>query len=164
MATQSISGLTKIAEGREAEIFAWEDGTVVKLYRHAGSGRNAASESAAMAAAKAAGGPVPASRGVIELEGRSGLIMDRIEGTDLLTIIGRKPWPWWRRVVRADGRTRRFMRLRPRPGSNGSCRTLFGKSSRLCSSRRICAIVQSPSSRRCRMAIVCCMAIFTPAM
>lgn len=92
MATQSISGLTKIAEGREAEIFAWEDGAVVKLYRHAGSGGAAASESAAMAAAKAAGGPVPASRGVIELEGRSGLVMDRIEGADLLTIIGRKPW------------------------------------------------------------------------
>jgi aminoglycoside phosphotransferase (APT) family kinase protein len=100
MATQSISGLTKIAEGREAEIFAWEDGAVVKLYRHAGSGGAAASESAAMAAAKAAGGPVPASRGVIELEARSGLVMDRIEGADLLTIIGRKPW-----AVMAAGNT-----------------------------------------------------------
>ena len=92
MATQNISGLTKIAEGREAEIFAWEDGTVVKLYRHAGSGGAAGFESAAMAAAKAAGGPVPASRGVIEIEGRSGLVMDRIEGADLLTLIGRRPW------------------------------------------------------------------------
>ncbi len=92
MTAQRIAELTKIAEGREAELFAWEDGAVVKLYRHAGSGGAAASESAAMAAAKAAGGPVPASRGVIELEGRSGLVMDRIEGADLLTIIGRKPW------------------------------------------------------------------------
>jgi aminoglycoside phosphotransferase (APT) family kinase protein len=100
MATQRISGLTMIAEGREAEIFAWDDGAVVKLYRHAGSGGAAASESAAMAAAKAAGGPVPASRGVIQLEGRSGLVMDRIEGADLLTIIGRKPW-----IVAAAGST-----------------------------------------------------------
>jgi Ser/Thr protein kinase RdoA (MazF antagonist) len=40
---------------------------------------------------------VPAILGRIEVDGRPGLIMERVDGSDLLTIIGRKPW----RVFRA---------------------------------------------------------------
>jgi hypothetical protein len=40
------------------------------------------------------GGCVGAPRTYDEvvIDGRSGLVMDRLEGADLLTIIGRKPW------------------------------------------------------------------------
>ena len=89
---RTIASLRKIAEGREAEIFAWDNGTVLKLYRAGYPALAPAHESAAMAAAHEAGAPVPAARGTIEVEGRSGLLMERIDGVDMLTAFGRKPW------------------------------------------------------------------------
>lgn len=35
---------------------------------------------------------VPAVHGVVVVDGRPGLIMDRIEGEDLLTVLARRPW------------------------------------------------------------------------
>ncbi len=90
--------LKKIAEGREAEIFAWENGAVLKLYRELDA-RQPAIESASMTAAKAAGGPVPAARSTTTVDGRPGLIMERVEGIDMLTQLSKKPWT----VLRAGG-------------------------------------------------------------
>ena len=84
--------LERIAEGREAEIFARDDGTVLKLYREGASPEQPAHEAAAMEAAAEAGAPVPASHGVTTAMGRPGLIMERVDGLDLLTQIGKKPW------------------------------------------------------------------------
>lgn len=84
--------LRKIAEGREAEIFAGEEGRVVKLFRRPDAGRQAAWEAAAMAAAGSVGNLVPATYGVAELMGRPGLIMERVEGRDLLAMVERRPW------------------------------------------------------------------------
>jgi hypothetical protein len=36
--------------------------------------------------------PVPRVYEEIVIGGRTGLVMERLEGSDLLTIIGRKPW------------------------------------------------------------------------
>lgn len=36
--------------------------------------------------------PVPAVHGVVVVDGRPGLIMDRIDGEDLLTTLSRRPW------------------------------------------------------------------------
>ncbi len=82
--------LKKIAEGREAEIFVWEDGAVLKLYR--APDHRPEAEAASMAAAKAAGGPVPAVRGITTVDGRPGLIMERVAGIDMLTQLSKKPW------------------------------------------------------------------------
>ncbi len=102
--------LRKIAEGREAEIFAWEDGTILKLYREGFSPRQPAHEAAAMDAAHAAGAPVPASHGVTTVMGRPGLIMERVDGLDLLTQIAKKPWTLFGGRERHGARTRRAAR------------------------------------------------------
>ena len=92
MTTQTtVASLTRIAQGREAEIFAWEPGTVLKLYRAGYPAAQSQHEAMAMAAAKAAGGPAPASLGATEMEGRTGLIIERVDGTDLLTRLGKNP-------------------------------------------------------------------------
>lgn len=92
MTTQTtVASLTRIAQGREAEIFAWEPGTVLKLYRPGYPALQAQHEAMAMGAAKAAGGPAPASLGTTEIEGRTGLIIERVDGTDLLTRLGKNP-------------------------------------------------------------------------
>jgi aminoglycoside phosphotransferase (APT) family kinase protein len=88
--------LTRIAEGREAEIYAWEDGVVLRLFRDARSGASVANERRAMAAARAAVPSVPAILGETEVDGRPGLIMERVDGPDLLTLLGSKPWQVWR--------------------------------------------------------------------
>lgn len=84
--------LEKIAEGREAEIFAWENGTVLRLMRSPDATQAVEFQAQALEAARAAGVSVPAVRGTATVDGRPGLIMDRIDGLDLLTLVGRKPW------------------------------------------------------------------------
>jgi aminoglycoside phosphotransferase (APT) family kinase protein len=90
-----VSELKKIAEGREAEIFEWEDGTVLRLMRE-GYGRESVDlQASALRAANDAGVNVPIPGETTILEGRHGLVMERIDGPDLLTLIGTKPWNIW---------------------------------------------------------------------
>ncbi len=88
--------LRKIAEGREAEIYAWEDGAVLRLLRNPDGQRQVEWERTAMDAARASGVSVPAVLGVTTTLGRPGLIMERVEGSDLLTVVGKRPWEIFR--------------------------------------------------------------------
>jgi aminoglycoside phosphotransferase (APT) family kinase protein len=49
-----------------------------------------------MEAARASGVSVPAVLGVTMVQGRPGLIMERVEGVDLLTVVGKQPWQIFR--------------------------------------------------------------------
>jgi aminoglycoside phosphotransferase (APT) family kinase protein len=89
--------LHKIAEGREAEMFAWEEGTILRLMRDPQGQQRLQREAVAMKAASDRGIRVPAVHGLTMVEGRPGLIMERIDGPDLLTLVSRRPW----RVFRA---------------------------------------------------------------
>ena len=85
----------KLAEGREAEIFPHDDGTVLKLFRAERPAAWIENEAAAMNAVRAAGGPAPEARGIVREEGRPGLLMERVAGQDMLTLLGKKPWMLW---------------------------------------------------------------------
>ncbi len=87
--------LRKIAEGREAEIFEWEDGTVLRLMRDSYGLESIELQARALKAAHDAGVAVPTPGAATIIDGRHGLIMERIDGPDLLTLIGRKPWHLW---------------------------------------------------------------------
>ncbi len=90
--TKSLASLEKIAEGREAEIFAWEPGVILKLYRDESQARSRDTELLAMTAVHQAGGPTPRVIAPMDVEGRLGLLIERIDQTDLLTEIGKAPW------------------------------------------------------------------------
>ncbi|MBI5290047.1 MAG: aminoglycoside phosphotransferase family protein [Chloroflexi bacterium] len=92
----AVERLQRIAEGREAEIFAWEEGRVLRLFRGPRTRQSLEGEMAAMRAARAVAPLVPDVFEIIELEGRPGIVMERVEGTDLITLLGRKPWMIWR--------------------------------------------------------------------
>ena len=89
---KDIGQLERISEGREAEIFAWHNGAVLKLFRGPAWQRSAEVQAAAMGAVRDAGGPAPRFDELVEVAGRPGIVMERIDGTDMLTRAGRQPW------------------------------------------------------------------------
>ncbi|MCH7697469.1 MAG: phosphotransferase [Chloroflexi bacterium] len=91
----NVSELHKIAEGREAEIFEWEGGTVLRLMRSNCGLESVELQARALRAAHDAGVTVPIPGDTTIVEGRHGLVMERIDGPDLLTLLGNKPWHIW---------------------------------------------------------------------
>ena len=82
-----------IARGRTAEIFAWKDGQVLKLFLEDWPVRtDAAKEAETTRAAHKAGLPVPAVEGVVEVEGRRGIVFERVEGPIMTIAMVSKPW------------------------------------------------------------------------
>jgi Ser/Thr protein kinase RdoA (MazF antagonist) len=91
----NVSELRKIAEGQEAEIFEWEDGTVLRLMREGYPQEAVELQARALVAAHDAGVAVPTPGETTIVDGRHGLVMERLDGPDLLTLIGTKPWHIW---------------------------------------------------------------------
>jgi Ser/Thr protein kinase RdoA (MazF antagonist) len=85
----------KIAEGREAEIFAWGDGRVLRLYRDPGAGPRADREALALEAVREALPSAPAPFGRSDWNGRPGLVMERLAGSPLFAVMLRRPWRVW---------------------------------------------------------------------
>ncbi len=81
-----------VARGRTAEIYPWEPGTVLKLFYEWGSEAWVARELRATQAAREAGIPAPATGEVVSIEGRSGLVVERLEGETMLAELMRRPW------------------------------------------------------------------------
>src|SRR5215471_5025140 len=86
-----MAGRVLLAEGREAEVFLQDDGTVLKLLRQPGDGDRVGREAAALRALAAAGVAAPTVVGTAEVDGRPGLVTTRVEGTNLLDLLGRRP-------------------------------------------------------------------------
>ena len=91
----NVSELHKVAEGREAEIFEWDGGTVLRLMRSNYGPESVELQARALNAARDAGVAVPTPGDTTTIDGRHGLVMERLEGPDLLTLVGTKPWYIW---------------------------------------------------------------------
>ncbi|WP_191842688.1 phosphotransferase family protein [Catellatospora chokoriensis] len=79
----------KLGEGREAEVYAWGDRAVVKLYRPGYLGHLA--ESTALANLDGHG-VAPRLIEVVNWDGRPGLVLERLAGSDMLALLQRRPW------------------------------------------------------------------------
>jgi Phosphotransferase enzyme family len=88
-----------IAQGREAEVYAWDvgDDVVVKLYRPGFDGHVA--EAAALGGLDGIG-VAPRLLGTVRVGERVGLLLQRLDGPDMLTALQRQPWRL-RRVAHA---------------------------------------------------------------
>lgn len=80
-----------VGTGRMAEIFAWGNNQVVKLLLE-GFEWSVEKEMLATQAAFDAGLPVPAVGESVEIEGRRGIVLERIDGPTMLDAIGKRPW------------------------------------------------------------------------
>lgn len=96
--------LEVLGEGREAETLAWGEHRVLRLLKDPAHSDRLERERVALTAAGRGGVPVPAVYGRETLHGRPGLVIERVEGPDLLTLLGRRPW-LLPRIARALGET-----------------------------------------------------------
>jgi uncharacterized protein (TIGR02172 family) len=80
-----------IGKGRTADIYAWGDDSVLKLFHAGRSASEAAYEAKIASAVPASGAASPALLDTVELEGRQGLIYERIYGPSLAEVLRHKP-------------------------------------------------------------------------
>lgn len=83
---------TLLAEGRTAEIYVWGAKHVLKLYRDWCPSDWVEYEARIAHAVYEAGVPSPAAGEIVELNGRRGLIYERIEGGSMLQELNARPW------------------------------------------------------------------------
>jgi aminoglycoside phosphotransferase (APT) family kinase protein len=112
-------GLTpgrKLADGRDAEVFALDGGRVLRRYRANSKGadgklKTSELEAEIMRYVGAHGYPVPA---IHEVSGPD-MVMERVDGPTMLRDLGRRPWMVWRHARLLAALHRRLHRI-PAPG------------------------------------------------
>jgi Ser/Thr protein kinase RdoA (MazF antagonist) len=88
----SSAAITPIAHGRTAEIYSWEDGRILKLFRDWCPPDWVDYEARIARALYAAGVPSPAAGEIVEIDGRRGLIYERLDGISMLQDMNTRPW------------------------------------------------------------------------
>lgn len=81
-----------IGKGRSAEIYAWGSDRVLKLYFDWYPEGWAEYEAVAQRIVHEAGVPSPEVDGTVQVEGRHGVIMERIDGPTMLDELQKRPW------------------------------------------------------------------------
>jgi Ser/Thr protein kinase RdoA (MazF antagonist) len=81
-----------IASGRTAEIYAWQEGQVLKLFHTWFELENIEHELRLARVIHASGLPVPAVGEIIRVNGRIGLVYQRVDGDTMWAWFSRKPW------------------------------------------------------------------------
>ena len=92
-APTSVAALGRpLGRGWSGEVYAYGPGRVVKLLR-AGLPRGAAERQASLGeVVHRAGIPAPAVHGVVGIEGRFGVLFERVDGPTMLDVIKARPW------------------------------------------------------------------------
>jgi uncharacterized protein (TIGR02172 family) len=80
------------AVGRTAEIFPWNHGEVLKLFFNWYAIEAIEYEAMIARVVHASGLPVPAAGEIIQVNGRTGLIYQRVDGVVMAKMLGREPW------------------------------------------------------------------------
>jgi len=81
-----------IGKGRTADVYAWGEECVLKLFADFIPVQLVEQEYRVARAAHANGLPVPAVEGLVESEGRHGIVFERLDGPSMLAEIARQPW------------------------------------------------------------------------
>jgi uncharacterized protein (TIGR02172 family) len=81
-----------IGQGRTAEIFEWGEHSVLKLYRGGFPKTAIENEFKIGGELYQKGIPVPEVDELIEMDGRSGIIFERVTGQTMMKLVSAKPW------------------------------------------------------------------------
>ena len=115
-----------VGQGRIAEVFAWGDEQVLKLFRDWCPADWVEYEARIARAVQATGLRVPAVGEVIEVEGRWGIVYERVEGRSMLEQLTNKPWTCVR-LARTLAELHAVMHARAAPGLPPLRQRLEGK-------------------------------------
>ena len=91
MSTKTGPSAAPIARGNTSDIWAWSNHSVIKVLRPGIPRHWAEMEADTLARVHAAGLPVPDTEGVVDFDGRPGIVMERIEGVAMWERIKREP-------------------------------------------------------------------------
>jgi aminoglycoside phosphotransferase (APT) family kinase protein len=90
--------LVLVGEGRTAEILAWDEGRVLRLFRTGASRAYALRELHTSRAINEVGVPSPSvypaetEDGLVEVDDRIGFVMERVDGPTMLRMLSTRPW------------------------------------------------------------------------
>ncbi|NOH01079.1 MAG: phosphotransferase [Chloroflexi bacterium] len=81
-----------LARGRTADVFDWDEDHILKLFHNWFPLEDIQYELRIARAVHASGVKSPAVRELVQVDGRNGLIYERVRGDSMLTMFQRKPW------------------------------------------------------------------------
>jgi aminoglycoside phosphotransferase (APT) family kinase protein len=81
-----------IAQGRTADVYPWDADHILKLYQNWCPAEWAEHETRVAQALQRAGVPTPAAKEIVTVEGRRGVIYERVPGISMLDDLRRNPW------------------------------------------------------------------------
>ena len=81
-----------IARGRTADVYPWDDKHVLKLFHNWFEFEDIEYELRIAHAVHTSGVKTPAVKELIQVEGRNGLIYERVDGRSMVEIFSQKPW------------------------------------------------------------------------
>ncbi len=84
--------LELIGEGNTAEVYTWKEGQILKLFRKEFPLGGIEKEYRVNKEVEKLGLPIPKAEGMIDYNGRTGIIYDRVTGESVLNLITTKPW------------------------------------------------------------------------
>jgi len=87
-----ITRAALVGQGRTADIYLWGDNQILKLFRSGWSLAAVEQETGISQIVHELGLPVPATGGMIEVDGRHRILYERIDGPSMLRQLGAKPW------------------------------------------------------------------------
>ena len=90
--TIDITTAVRVGQGRTADIYQWDNHQMLKLFHTRWSLSAVEQEAHISRIVQETGLPVPATGGMVEIDGRYGILFERIDGPTMLRQLGAKPW------------------------------------------------------------------------
>ncbi len=81
-----------VGAGYTSDVYAWGEGRVLKLFHLGKPASRAQREFAVTRSVREAGLPAPMAYDLIELDGRFGIVFERIDGPSLVDLAHARPW------------------------------------------------------------------------
>ena len=91
MGARSFTPGDRVAKGNTSDVFHWSSTTVVKVLRTGIPPEWATQEADITRIARAAGLPAPAVDGIVEVDGRAGIVFERIDGRSMWDLMKATP-------------------------------------------------------------------------
>lgn len=89
---KEISLNNPIARGRTADVYDWDEGHILKVFHNWFELNDVKYELKIARAVHASGVKSPAIRELVQVQGRNGLIYERVAGESMLRMFQRRPW------------------------------------------------------------------------